>query len=128
MAVLDYYSHHGSMHTLPLTTRTGRATSQVGGCLGISSPMCILPNFDITLATQTRWATTWVGIWKSNMTSKLLEPLHARMNSLLVCNLNNKLYEVSDVYWFVFWCLWWCCHLTISRLIAGGASVWGFKS
>ena len=101
MTVLDHYGHHGCMHTLSLTTRTGRATSEVGDCLGISSLMCIPPNFEITLATRTRRATTWVGIWKSNMTSKLLESVHVRMNSLLVCNLYNTLYEVSNVYWFV---------------------------
>ena len=50
MAVLDHYSHHGSMHTLPLSTRIGRATSWAEGCLGISSPMCITPNFYNTLA------------------------------------------------------------------------------
>ena len=27
MAVVDHYDHHGGMHTLPLTTRTGQATS-----------------------------------------------------------------------------------------------------
>ena len=27
MTVLDHYGHHGGMHTLPLTTRTGGATS-----------------------------------------------------------------------------------------------------
>ena len=27
MTVLDRYGHHGGMHTLPLTTRIGRATS-----------------------------------------------------------------------------------------------------
>ena len=42
-----------------------------------------------------------LGFEKSNMTSKLLESLHARMNSLLVLNLYNTLYEVSDMYWFV---------------------------
>ena len=25
MEIVDYYGHHGGMHTLPLTTRIGRA-------------------------------------------------------------------------------------------------------
>ena len=58
MTVFDHYGHHEGMHTLPLTTPTGRTTSQVGSCLGISSPMCIPPNVDITLATRTVRATT----------------------------------------------------------------------
>ena len=57
MAVVDHYGHHGYMHTLPLKSQIGWATSKVGGCLGISSPMCIPPNLDITLATRTGWAT-----------------------------------------------------------------------
>ena len=40
-----------------------------------------------------------LGNQKIEYVLKFLEPLHARMNSLLLCNLYNALYEVSDVYW-----------------------------
>ena len=66
--------------------------------LGISSPMCNPPNLDIYWRPEQDGQWHELGFEKSNMISKLLESLHARMNSLLVCNLYNALYEVSDVY------------------------------
>ena len=47
---------------------------------------------------------------------KFLEPLHARMNSLLVCNLYNALYEVSNVYWFMFF---GTCNDVVIRQLTG---------
>ena len=52
-----------------------------------------------------------------------LEPLHARVNTLLVFNLTNIFYEVSDVYWIVLWNLLRCCCTTASRLICR----WGLE-
>ena len=52
-----------------------------------------------------------------------LEPLHARVNTLLVFNLTNILYEVSDVYWIVLWNLLHCGRTTASRLICR----WGLE-
>ena len=59
--------------------------------------MCIPPKFDITLRPELDGQRHELGLEKSNMTSKLLEASHAWMNLLLVCNLYNTLYEVSDV-------------------------------
>ena len=69
----------------PLTTRIGRATSQVGGCLGISSPKCIPPKgLDLCLNDPNRTGnvTTW-----NYLIMNVLEPMHARINTLLVFNL-----------------------------------------
>ena len=101
MVVLDHYGHHGGMHTLPFTTRTGRAASYNGGCLGISSPCVFLQTLILLWRPELDGPRHELEFEKSNMTSKLLEPLHARMNPLLVCNLYNTMYEVFDVYWFV---------------------------
>ena len=52
--------------------------------------------------------------WKVEYELKPLEPLHLRMNSLLVCNLYNALYEVYDVYLFMF--LGTCYDFVIQQL------------
>ena len=100
MAVVDHYDHHGGMHTLHLTTRTGRATSEVGGCIRISSPKSIpqpkkKKKIDLYLNDSNRmgYVTSW-----DYLVIYVLKPLHARMNTLLVFNLFNILYEVSEVY------------------------------
>ena len=80
--------------------------------------MCIPPKeFGFT---QTGRATLQVGV---KLVINELEPLHARVNTLLVYNLINILYEVSDVYWIVLWNLLRCCRTTASRLICR----WGLE-
>ena len=118
MAVLDHYGHHRGMHTLPLMTRTGRATSQAGGCLRISSPKCIPPKglefFLLNDPNRTGYVTSW-----DDLVINVLEPLHARINTLLVFNLFNNCMQSLTCIRIVLE-LATCCHTKIIRLIAGG--------
>ena len=90
IAVFDHYGHHGGMHTLLLTT------SEVA--LGLALRCVFLQTLILLWRPQLDGQRHELGIGMSNMTFYLLELLHAKMNSLLVCNLYNALYEVSDVY------------------------------
>ena len=71
------------MHTLTLTIPLNcRATSRSGSCLGISSPMCILPKF--YFGNLYRPGNVIVGNLDNGLIKRRLEPLYARMNALLV--------------------------------------------
>ena len=69
--------------------------------LGVALPCVFLQTFILLWQPELDEQRHESGIGNSNMISLALEPLHVRMNSLLVCNLYNTLYEVTDVYWFV---------------------------
>ena len=100
MAVLDHYDHHGGMNNLHLTTRTEQRL-RLEVALGLALPCVFLQTLILLWRPELDGQRHELGIGKSNMKFCLLEPLLARMNSLLVCNLYNALYEVSDVYWFM---------------------------
>ena len=70
--------------------------------LGLALPCVFLQTLILLWRPELDGQQHELGIGKSNMIFYLLESLHARINSLLVCNLYNALYEVTDVYWFMF--------------------------
>ena len=48
MAVLDHCGHHGGMHTLSMTTRTGRTSLRSEVALGLALP-CVFLQILVTL-------------------------------------------------------------------------------
>ena len=70
--------------------------------MGLALPCVFLQNLVILWQLELDGQRNKLGFEKLNMISKLLERLYGRMNSFLVCNLYNALYEVTDMYWFMF--------------------------
>ena len=70
MTVLDYYGHHGGMHTFAFDdpNRTGNVLGR--GCLEISFPLCIFPkkNLRILCRPKLDGQRHELGFGKSNMT------------------------------------------------------------
>ena len=84
--------------------------------LGLALPCVFLQTLILLWQPELDGQRHELGFEKFNMTSKLLKPLHATMNSLLVYNLYNALYEVSDVYLFMFF---GTRYIVVIRRLAG---------
>ena len=86
------------MHTLLLTTEQDGQRLRLEVTLGLALPCIFLQTLVLLWRLELDGQRHELEIGKSNIIFYLLQHLHSRMNSLLVCNLYNTLYEVFDVY------------------------------
>ena len=102
MAVVDHYDHHRLCILYLWRPEQDGQSLRSEISLGLALPFVFLQNLVTLWRPEHDGQRYELENWKVEYELKMLEPLHIRINSLFVRNLYCTLYEVSNVYLFMF--------------------------